>query len=189
MIAEHQILLASQSPRRLSLLEGAGFVVSRVAARAEPALRSQGNGEQQAIAAALAKLPSVGQALVQLSADTVVHLDHHCLGKPKDAAHALTMLKQLAGKTHAVTTAVALRKGDDIVSFCVTSGVRFRALSTFEIKRYIASGEPMDKAGAYGIQGYGAGLVESVEGSHTAVVGLPMTETLQALDAMGVRPR
>ena len=99
------------------------------------------------------------------------------------------MLTQLSGQTHSVTTAVALRNGAETASFVVTSRVRFRNLTAFEIERYVATGEPMDKAGAYGIQGKGAGMIESVEGSHTAVVGLPMSETLAALAAFGVYPR
>ena len=186
---EHRILLASKSPRRLALLESAGFIVRCVPGRSEPPLKTRGKGEQLALAAARAKLPLLAQDLVVLSADTVVHIGDHCLGKPEDQAQALSMLRQLSGQTHHVTTGVALRKGVETASFVVTSRVRFRSLTTFELEHYIATGEPMDKAGAYGIQGKGAAMIESVEGSHTAVVGLPMSETVQALAEFGVYPR
>jgi septum formation protein len=189
MTAEHRLLLASKSPRRQTLLTSAGFAVRCVPSRDEPQLLTHGNGERLALAAALAKLPKYQQDLVLISADTVVHLDHTCLGKPVDRSDAMHMLEQLSGQTHGVTTAVAMRGGGDVVSFAVTSWVRFRHLGSFEIEQYVASGEPMDKAGAYGIQGLGAGLIESVEGSHTAVVGLPMRETVAALAEMGVHPK
>jgi septum formation protein len=99
------------------------------------------------------------------------------------------MLRELSGQPHQVTSGVAIRHAGGVVSFYVTSTVHFRALSDEEIQRYVASGEPMDKAGAYGIQGLGAGLITQVEGSHTAVVGLPLDETLQALLKLGVKPQ
>jgi len=180
--------LASQSPRRLSLLRGVGFDIIPLTARAEPALQSEGKGAQQALSSALAKLPKNSPEEVFLSADTVVHIGQRCLGKPSDEVHASAMLTELSGQAHEVTTGVAIRHPGGVVSFCVTSTVYFRALSDQEIERYVASGEPMDKAGGYGIQGLGAGLIESVQGSHTAVVGLPLAETLRALSELGVRP-
>ena len=189
MTAEHRLLLASKSPRRRSLLTSAGFEVRCVPSGDEPPLQPRGSGERLALAAAMAKLPGNGQSLVVLSADTVVHLNDDCLGKPIDRAQAVQMLKQLSGQTHGVTTAVAMRGSGDVISFVVTSWVRFRHLGSFEIEQYVLSGEPMDKAGGYGIQGLGAGLIESVEGSHTGVVGLPMSETMAALADMGVHPK
>ena len=99
------------------------------------------------------------------------------------------MLRRLMGRDHQVTTAVALRCGDRVETFSVTSDVRFNALSDEAIQRYVASGEPMDKAGAYGIQGLGAVLVDSVRGSQSNVVGLPVAETIAALAQLGVQPR
>ena len=183
-----RLALASQSPRRLQLLESAGFEVVVVRSRPEPALAPAGHGVQQAVLSALAKLPDVSLERVTLSADTVVHLGERCLGKPRSPADAHTMLEALAGNTHHVTTAVAFRHPGGVSHFSVSSEVRFRRLRRTEIERYVASGEPMDKAGAYGIQGLGAGLVESVTGSHTAVVGLPLTETIEALAELGVTP-
>jgi septum formation protein len=141
------------------------------------------------LCSAQAKLPEAFEGTVILSADTVVHQNQRCLGKPNDAEAAALMLTALSGGTHQVSTAVALRHEEGVLSFCVSSEVRFRQLSEMEIERYVRSGEPMDKAGAYGIQGLGAGLIASVSGSHTCVVGLPLSETLDALAQLGVFPR
>ena len=189
MSLTHRLGLASQSPRRLSLLKGVGFDIIPLIARAEPVLQREGKGAQQALSSALAKLPENSSEKVFLSADTVVHIGLRCLGKPSDAFHASAMLNELSGQAHEVTTGVAIGHPKGVVSFYVTRTVYFRALSDQEIERYVASGEPMDKAGAYGIQGLGAGLIESVEGSHTAVVGLPLVETVRALIELGVQPR
>ena len=189
MAPSYRLHLASQSPRRYQLLESAGFDVICVRSRAEPDLPNNGDGAAQAMRSALGKLPLTFDGSVLLSADTVVHRGQRCFGKPNDADHAAQMLAALAGGAHQVSTAVALRHEDGVVSFCVSSDVRFRRLSEPEIRRYIASGEPMDKAGAYGIQGLGAGLIESVSGSHTCVGGLPLSETLAALAQLGVLRR
>ena len=187
MVNNHRIGLASKSPRRLQLLAGAGLDVIVVPSRAEPILSTHGSGMEQALYSALAKLPISTSDFPTLSADTVVHLEHECFGKPADTDQATRMLHQLSGCAHQVTTAVAIRHPQGVVSFSVTSTVHFRHLSAGEIAHYVASGEPMDKAGGYGIQGLGAGLIERVEGSHTAVVGLPLSETLKALNELGVQ--
>lgn len=189
MVCPHMIHLASQSPRRRELLEGAGFDVSVVPGRHEPQLAPAGLGAAQAQSSARAKLPTVMEDALVLSADTVVHLNGQCLGKPVDAQDAIHMLRLLSGQTHEVTTAVALRSPKGVHEFFSTSRVSFRLLSTTEIQIYVASGEPMDKAGSYGIQGLGAGLVRHVEGCHTTVVGLPLPETLKHLASLGVVPR
>ncbi len=187
MTNTHRIALASKSPRRLQLLTGAGLNVVVVPSRAEPDLSVFGSGAEQALDSALAKLPETTTEFLTLSADTVVHMANECFGKPAHPEHAKRMLNQLSGCAHQVTTAVAIRHAQGIMSFSVTSTVQFRALSEGEIARYVASGEPMDKAGGYGIQGLGAGLIERVEGSHTAVVGLPLNETLTTLHELGVQ--
>jgi len=187
MSLSNRLGLASQSPRRLSLLRGVGFDLIPVTARPEPRLNDEGHGAQQALISALAKLPEISPESVTLSADTVVHIGQRCLGKPESYSDARAMLRELSGKPHHVTSGVAIRHPLGVFSFYVTSTVHFRRLSDHEIDRYVASGEPMDKAGAYGIQGLGAGLVTHVEGSHTAVVGLPLDETLQALLKLGVK--
>ena len=187
MTKNHRLALASKSPRRLQLLSGAGLNVVVVPSRKEPTLSTRGSGTEQALESALAKLPVINTEFLTLSADTVVHLPEKCFGKPGDIAEATRMLNQLSGRAHQVTTAVAIRHQQGVTSFSISSTVYFRQLSAGEIAGYVASGEPMDKAGGYGIQGLGAGLIERVEGSHTAVVGLPLSETLIVLQELGVK--
>ncbi len=117
-----------------------------------------------------------------LAADTTVALGDRVLGKPVDAAHAAAMLADLAGRDHHVHTAVVLLDGARETHRMVTTLVRFRALTASEIEAYIATGEPFDKAGGYGIQGRGGALVDVVRGSYTNVVGLPLAETLTLLN-------
>ncbi|MNG87521.1 Maf-like protein YhdE [compost metagenome] len=120
-------------------------------------------------------------ALAVLGADTAVVLDGQILGKPIDRDDALAMLAALSGREHQVLTAVAVADQQRCVSVCVASQVRFRQISTEEAQAYWASGEPLDKAGAYAIQGLGAVFVERIEGSYSAVVGLPLNETAELL--------
>jgi len=118
-----------------------------------------------------------------LGADTIVVMDGDILGKPESQSHAQRMLERLAGQTHEVMTAVALRRVNATYKDqqLVCTRVSFRELSSDTIVRYVASGEGEDKAGAYAIQGLGAGLVERIEGSYSNVVGLPATQTLDLL--------
>ena len=118
---------------------------------------------------------------VVVAADTVVALADEVLEKPQDAADARRMLRILSGQTHRVCTAVAVGGPASRQHRVVTTEVSFRALSDDEIARYVATGEPMDKAGAYGIQGEGGALTDCVRGSYTAVVGLPLRETLELM--------
>ncbi|AYH42261.1 Maf family protein [Azoarcus sp. DN11] len=120
-----------------------------------------------------------------LSADTTIALDGEIIGKPADAADAAAILRRLSGRTHRVLTAVAISDGTQTRSRISTSDVRFRALTDLEIRHYIATGEPMDKAGAYGIQGRAAIFIEEIRGSYTGIMGLPLFETAQLLDAFG----
>lgn len=121
-----------------------------------------------------------------LAADTVVAIADSVLGKPRDRDEAVAMLRSLSGATHEVWTGVALIAGANVEVFSVGTRVTFRELSEDEIAGYVAGGEPMDKAGAYAIQGGAAGFVSSIDGSWTNVVGLPMEETLAALNRLGV---
>src|SRR5690606_20042676 len=118
-----------------------------------------------------------------LSADTTVILDNDVLGKPEDADHACDMLRRLSGRTHAVHTAVALACGEVLHEEVSITSVRFKTLSTAEITAYCRSGEPMGKAGAYGIQGKAGMFVEAISGSYTGVMGLPVFETGRLLQA------
>ena len=142
--------------------------------------------ERLARAKAEAGLASVGGPAVVLGADTAVVLDGRILGKPENREHALAMLGDLAGREHQVLTAVALSDGQCCLSVCVTSKVRFRPISVEEAQRYWASGEPADKAGGYAIQGLGAVFVTGLQGSYSAVVGLPLSETAELLAQFGI---
>ncbi|MCA9570423.1 MAG: Maf family protein, partial [Myxococcales bacterium] len=118
------------------------------------------------------------------AADTVVHLEGRPYAKPDDDDDAARMLRELSGVWHHVTTGVAIARAGEVRSFRVTTDVRFRNLSDAEIARYVATGEPHDKAGAYGIQGLGGALVAEVRGDWTNVMGLPLEATLKALEAL-----
>jgi septum formation protein len=120
-----------------------------------------------------------------LGADTEVVQDGTVLGKPSDAAGAVGMLRRLSGQTHQVSTAVAVRWDKEININVSSSRVSFRALTDDEIERYVATGEPFDKAGAYAIQGRGAAFVSHLEGSYSAVMGLPLFETAELLAKIG----
>lgn len=123
---------------------------------------------------------------VVLAADTIVVVDGDVLGKPSGRTDAENMLRRLAGRTHEVTTAVAVVRGPLGAATRVTTRVTFRTLTDAEITWYLATGEPDDKAGAYGLQGAGAVLVERVEGSDTNVIGLPLAETVDLLREVGL---
>lgn len=125
------------------------------------------------------------EALV-IGADTIVVIDGRILGKPRDAADAQAMLRSLSGKTHTVFTAVAVSFGGETRSDVVEVAVTFRALDDDTIAAYVATGEPMDKAGAYGIQGYGATIIERVDGDYFAVMGLPVGRTVELLRELGL---
>lgn len=120
-----------------------------------------------------------------LGADTTLELDGHIIGKPVDANDAAAILQRLSGRTHRVLTAVALSDGTRTRSRMSISEVRFRPLEDAEIHRYVATGEPMDKAGAYGIQGRAALFIEEIRGSYTGIMGLPLFETAQLLESFG----
>ena len=120
-----------------------------------------------------------------LSADTTLDVDGVIVGKPADEAEAAAILKHLSGRAHRVLTAVAIARGDTIEHALSISEVRFRVLGDDEIRRYVRSGEPLDKAGAYGIQGHAAIFVASIAGSHSGIVGLPLCETALLLRQFG----
>jgi len=134
---------------------------------------------QARVADARGRLPVLG-------ADTAVVVDEQMLGKPTDRAAALAMLERLAGRSHQVLTAVALIAGQGEALRLSVSTVTFRAVAAAEIERYWASGEPVDKAGGYAVQGYAAVFIERLEGSYSGVMGLPLFETAELLDAAGV---
>jgi septum formation protein len=120
-----------------------------------------------------------------LAADTTLELDGGIIGKPVDADDAVAILRRLSGRSHRVLTAVAMSDGTRTRSRISVSEVHFRELAETEIRQYVASGEPMDKAGAYGIQGRAAVFIEEIRGSYTGIMGLPLFETAQLLDTFG----
>lgn len=124
-----------------------------------------------------------------LGADTVVELGHRLLGKPASPDDAARMLSELSGREHRVVTAVALARDGDARVRCDVTRVWFRPLPPDLIEAYVATGEPLDKAGAYGVQGYGAVLVERIEGDFFSVMGLPLRLVVELLDAAGLRYR
>ena len=184
-------ILASGSPRRKRLLEDAGLVfdVAPAPPDVEEEVAPGLAAEAEAMRRALAKAGFVAKmnpgALV-LGADTVVVLDGEILGKPSSVDDASRMLGLLSGRTHEVITAFTLLGADSRQEEAVSTKVSFRLLDEETIARYAESGEPMDKAGAYAIQGMGGSLVDRVAGSYTNVVGLPVPEVLNMLMRCGV---
>lgn len=188
------LILASASPRRRELLAQVGVRARvQVADVDETALPGETPADyvsRLALAKARAVRSRRRQAgdveLPVLGADTTVVIDGQLLAKPADAADAGAMLARLSGREHEVLTAVALVAGDREAVRLSRTRVRFRALGAAAIARYVASGEPMDKAGGYGIQGLGGALVDRIDGSYTGVVGLPLGETIDLLDEFSV---
>lgn len=184
--------LASASPRRRELLAqiGVPFVtliasIDETALPGEPAERYVERLAREKALAGLATL-NVPAGAVVLGADTAVVLDGRILGKPADRAECLATLAALSGREHQVLTAVALASAQRTESRVVASRVRFRPLRAGEAEAYWATGEPCDKAGSYGIQGLAAVFVSQLEGSYSAVVGLPLCETAQLLGEFGI---
>lgn len=185
-------VLASSSPRRRELLAMLGYpfevVVPEVDEEAgdlppEPHRRVETVARRKAAAVA-ARLPE----RVVVAADTVVELDGQILGKPRDRAHAVAMLSQLSGRWHNVYTGLAVKAAgaEPIRTAHSRTEVRFRQLNPTWIERYVDTGEPMDKAGAYGIQGRGALLVEEIRGCYFTVVGLPLVLLSRMLEECGI---
>lgn len=185
------LYLASASPRRRELLAQIGVPFSLIDVSVDetpsPTESPEAYVERVAREKALAGLASLSdQDGCVLGADTSVVLDQHILGKPVDRADGLAMLAALSGRTHRVMTAVALASRTACEVRVVISEVTFRAIAQAEAERYWASGEPADKAGGYAIQGWGAVFVSQLHGSYSAVVGLPLCETAQLVDAFGL---
>ena len=187
-----RIVLASGSPRRQELLRRMGITDFDVrvpqAEEAYPACLSPRQvvehiSREKAEAAAKLCTP----AEIVITADTMVFLDDQRLGKPADEADALRMLTALQGRHHTVCTGVTVRQGDRVLTESESTEVYFRTASQAELRGYIATGEPMDKAGAYGIQGLGALLVEKINGDFFNVMGLPVLRLSRMLGQFGVR--
>jgi septum formation protein len=181
------VVLASQSPRRRQLLTLVGIEhevrPANIDERYLPGERPRAHAERLARGKA-ERIAAPGA--VTIGSDTIVVVDGDVLGKPSDEEEATAMLRRLSGRSHTVITAVAVSWHDRLVSDAEEVTVTFRSLSESDIAAYIATGEPMDKAGAYGIQGYGATIVERVDGDYFAVMGLPLNRLARLLEALGL---
>ncbi|CUU22666.1 septum formation inhibitor Maf [Duffyella gerundensis] len=175
------LYLASGSPRRRELLTQLGLQFERLITSVVEQRDDHETAEQYvrrlALDKARAGVAVAPTDLPVLGADTLVVLEGEILEKPRDADHAAAMLAMLSGQTHRVMTAVALADRQQQLDCLVTTEVTFRTLTADDIAAYVATGEPMDKAGAYGIQGIGGNFVRKINGSYHAVVGLPLVET------------
>lgn len=186
------LYLASGSPRRRELLTQIGIPFTTVSASIDETPLAGEHPEAYVLRLALGKAEAglatldAGTPGVVLGADTAVVLDGRILGKPLDRADALAMLAALSGREHEVLTAVAVVDGQRNESFCISSQVTFRVITPQEAEAYWSSGEPQDKAGSYAIQGLGAVFVKGLQGSYSAVVGLPVSETAELLARFGV---
>ncbi len=184
------VILASASPRRRELLTLVGIAHEVWPADVDesvfPDEAPAPHAERLARAKAHAMAAQHPHAVV-IAADTIVVLDGEILGKPRDAAHAAAMLGRLAGREHTVYTAIAVARDAQTESAVEDVRVTMRALDAHEIAAYVATGEPMDKAGAYGIQGYGATIVERVDGDYFSVMGLGLRRLVDLLARIGVR--
>lgn len=185
-----RVILASQSPRRRELLALIG-----VAHTVSPADIDESVWPDEApvphverlARAKAAALAGANLDAVVIAADTIVVLDGEILGKPRDESDARAVLARLSGRMHTVFTAMAVARGGRTESAVEEVDVTFRALTATEIADYVATGEPMDKAGAYGIQGYGATIVERIDGDYFSVMGLGLRRLVELLGRLGLR--
>ena len=198
---EPRIYLASRSPRRRELLAQIGvrfeLLMFRGIPREDPDIDEAAlpgeTPEDYVVRVTLAKAQAGLRRIRErhliphpvLAADTTVEVDGSVIGKPEHEADAVAILQRLSGRSHRVLTAVALADIDCTEHLLNVSEVRFRPLENEEIRRYVASGEPLDKAGAYGIQGRAAVFVEEMRGSYTGIMGLPLCETALLLRRFG----
>lgn len=191
-MSEIRVILASGSPRRRDLLDLIGIPHDVRPANIDESLRGRESPRKHAERLAREKAAAVATrdaSLITIAADTIVLVDRKILGKPANAVDAGSMLRLLSGREHTVVTAVAVARGNKVKSAVEEVSVTFRKLTDEEIDDYIATGEPMDKAGAYGIQGYGATIVERIEGDYFAVMGLPLVRLVGLLGEIGVEYR
>jgi septum formation protein len=186
-----KLILASASVRRAEILRDAGlsFVVLSSAVDETPYTNESPNDLVERLALAKAELVAaraIGPAIV-IGADTVISLDGHILGKPRSTDDACRMLEKLSGRTHSVVTGIALIRLPDAErrTFVESTLVHFASLTSDEILRYLATGEPHDKAGAYAIQGHAGRFIPHVEGCYFNIVGLPLARLYQALIDLG----
>lgn len=179
-----EIILASDSPRRRELIAKLGIPYKCVSANIDETMDITLGLEDAlcdlASKKAYAVYDSHKESMI-IGADTIVTLDNLILGKPKNKEDAKYMLQKLSGRTHKVLTGVCILYNNEKITFCDSSEVTFYPLSDEEINDYINSGEPMDKAGAYGIQGYGSLIVQSIKGDFYSVMGLPVARIFRTI--------
>ncbi len=191
-MSECRVVLASASPRRRELLNLIGIQHEVRPANIDETMRPREAPRRHAERLAREKASAIAvrdPGLIVIGADTVVVTNRKVLGKPVDTADAARMLGMLSGREHTVITAVAVSRGRKLRSAVEEVRVKFRRLRDDEIEAYIATGEPMDKAGAYGIQGFGATIVERIEGDYFAVMGLPLVRLVGLMRDVGVKYR
>lgn len=178
-----KIILASQSPRRQALLQLLDLPFTVQVSQADETMEPGKDPAQQVARVSQRKAGAIAREpdWVVIAADTIVVCDGQILGKPTDEANARAMLRLLSGRTHQVMTGLTVLYGDRCHTCTEITDVTFRPLSEREIDRYVRSGEPMDKAGAYGIQGGGALFAEKIHGDYYNVMGLPMCRLVQVL--------
>jgi len=192
-VNQELIVLASASPRRRALLDQIHVPHDVHPANVDESALPGETPSEFALRIAVSKADFIHRKLegadgrIVLAADTAVVLEDQLFGKPADAAAAAAMLRRLSGCVHEVVTAVAALRDSARRSAISSSRVSFRQLGESEIESYVASGEPMGKAGAYAIQGYGALFIDRLEGSYSGVMGLPLFETGQLIDGLGGR--
>lgn len=184
------LVLASASPRRAELLQRLGAVLTVRPADLDETASAGESPHQLVLRLAAAKAAAVADAArddeIVLAADTEVVLDGRSLGKPRDRADAVAMLTSLSGRTHEVVTGVTVRRGAAHHHHLVTTAVTVRHLTAAEVAWYVATDEPLGKAGGYALQGSGAVLIERIAGSETNVIGLPLAETVALLRVLGL---
>ena len=187
-----KVVLASGSPRRRQLLELIGIPHEVRPSNIDETMRPREAPRRHAERLAREKATAIATRegdVITIAADTIVVVNRQVLGKPRDTDDARRMLSMLSGREHTVITAVAVARGRKLRSAIEEVKVKFRRLREDEIDAYIATEEPMDKAGAYGIQGFGATIVECVDGDYFAVMGLPLARLVTLLRDLGVRYR
>ena len=189
------IYLASRSPRRAELLQQIGVQFSVLPSDINESERENENPADYVLRLAKTKAEACMALLVQrngeirpvLAADTTVSIDGRILGKPRDKEDARDMLQLMSGRQHDVLTALAIASAQGIEASLSITQVEMAVLAEDEIEAYIRSGEPFDKAGAYGIQGLASTFIKRIEGSYSGVMGLPIYETVQLLKSAGIR--
>lgn len=188
-----RFILGSQSPRRRELLTNAGIKFEIIKPNVDEIPKKGEKPVDFVRRASIDKLKDIldktkpNKRTVILTADTIVVINKRILGKPVDSTDAFRMLKSLQNRWHIVYTAFSLYYMGKIITRVVKTDVRFRRLTDKEIKNYIKSGEPMDKAGAYAAQGIGATIIKEIRGSYTNVIGLPIAEVLKELKRLKIK--